>query len=548
MAKDQAAQFTSLNQLSKTAHFLRARANRHAWTGLWIALIALCLAMALSSYLQFETLSVDALQAIQMHNPAIWLLDAMPFLFLAWGQYTGTVMSYQAGAMLADETRELREQNTKLEYELDRKGHHKQLTDLPDQWTFSAKLSRVIARRAEHQGRCAVLVIDTQQYHEVALVHGDDAAREFIDQVAQRLSAALAQGNVIGHFGYDDFAVLISNIDSETDALTVAARVQSCLDTPLQIRRQPMSMLSSIGIAIYPDHGGDAETLIRHAETAKYAASASYLDYLVYKPELENSRSEMPRLVAELHATLDHDGLSAEYVLQQSLRGDQAPRLRMISHWTHPRRGQMNQEEFLNLPSRASLIHSLTLWQLRTACEQLTEVRRTLRPDMLMSLQLGDAAYQDFPLAETVTRLLRAHDLSGDALTLELRESALHGDAKALEQLQALHNEGVRICLVGIGGPCASPACVLYFPVNEVQLVPELLMLARDQDPARHVLESTVKMLDALDIMVTACGADSPELLALAKSAGADYAEGLMTRADAIELIDEASSIRQALA
>lgn len=527
---DQAKQSTSFNQLNKTAGFLRAKANRHAWTGLWIALAALCLAMALSSVLQFDALTIDTLQAIQQNNPAIWLLDAMPFLFLAWGQYIGTVISFQAGAIIADETRELREKNSKLEFELEHSGAQRQLTDLPNQWIFASRLSRVITRRAEHNGRCAVLVVDTQQYHEVALAQGGDAAREFIDQVAQRLGAAMAEGSVIGHFGYDDFAVLIQNVENEAAVLTIASRIQAALDVPLQIRRKPMSLRSSIGIAIYPEHGTDAAVLIRHAETAKYAASESVLECLVYRPELENERSEIPRLVAELHAALDHDGLSAEYLMQRPLRDQQAPRLRMVCSWQHPRRGQLQQDEFLNLPGRPSLIHSLTLWQLREACTQLAIARANVHPATLMSLRLGDSAYKVFALADTVTGLLRAHDLPNDALTLELRGSALDSDASAVKQLQTLRNQGVRISLVDVGGPSASAASVLYYPISEVQLVPELLLLARDQQNARHVLDSTVRMLEGLQISVTALGADNLELLALARIAGADYAEGAVTK------------------
>lgn len=527
---DPAKQSSSFNQLNKTAGFLRAKANRQAWTGLWIALAALCAAMVLSSYLQFDSLTIDTLQAIQQNNPAIWLLDAMPFLFLAWGQHIGTVISFQAGAIIADETRELREKNSKLEYELEHSGAQRQLTDLPNQWIFASRLSRVIARRAEHNGRCAVLVVDTQQYHEVALAHGGEAAREFIDQVAHRLGAALAEGSVIGHFGYDDFAVLIQNVESETAVLAVASRIQAALDVPFQIRRQPMSLRSSIGVAIFPEHGGDAAMLIRHAETAKYAASASSLECLVYRPELENERSEVPRLVAELHATLDHEGLSADYVMQRALRDQKAPRLRMICSWSHPRRGRLQQDEFLNLPGRPSLIHSLTLWQLREACAQLAVARANVHPEMMMSLRLGDSAYKAFALADAVTGMLRAHDLPNEALTLELRASALDNEASSLKPLQTLRNQGVRISLVGVGGPTASATCVLYYPINEVQLVPELLTLARDQQPARHVLDSTVKMLDGLHISVTALGADNLELLALARIAGADYAEGAVTR------------------
>ena len=340
----------------------------------------------------------------------------------------------------------------------------------------------------------------------------------------------MAEGSVIGHFGYDDFAVLIPNVENEASVVAVASRIQAALDVPLQIRRQPMSLRSSIGIAIYPENGADAAMLIRHAETAKYAASASALECLVYRPELENERSEIPRLVAELHATLDHEGLSADYLMQRPLREQQAPRLRMICSWSHPRRGRLLQDEFLNLPGRPSLIHSLTLWQLREACAQLAVARANVHPEMMMSLRLGDGACKAFALADSVSSLLRAHDLPNEALTLELRGSALDKNCSSLKQLQTLRNQGVGISLVDVGGPASSAASVLYFPINEVQLVPELLTLALEQHPARHVLDSTVKMLEGLQIRVTALGADNLELLALARIAGADYAEGAATR------------------
>jgi diguanylate cyclase (GGDEF)-like protein len=525
------AQLDSLGTLNRTADFLRGKTNSYAWAGLGIAVAALLIAMLLSCYAQFGSLSLENLLAVQKINPALWLLDAMPLLFLAWGQHIGTVMSFHAGAMLLDETRALREQTSQLEYELDRTVDHSPITNLPNQRNFAGKLGRVIARRREHGGSCAVLLVDTQQYHEVALAHGDAAAREFIGQLAQRLQSSLTQGSLIGHFGYDDFALLIRDVAGESAALGIARRIQLSLDTPLQIRREPMRLRSSVGVAIYPDHGGDAEVLIRHAQTAKYAAMAAGLDCLVYRPALEDARSETPRLVAELHAALDHEGLAADYSPQRPLKAGLAPRLRMISYWLHPRRGRLEQAEFLALPGRPSLIHSLTLWQLREACAHLAAARKDVDPRMILSLRLADGAYAEFPLVESVTGLLRAHDLPGSALTLELRESALQGSVAALEQLQALRDEGVQICLTGIGGPCASPACVLYFPLNEAQLAPELLMLALDQDAARRLLESTVLLLANLGVRVTACGVDTPELLTLAQGAGVDYAEGLVAQA-----------------
>lgn len=518
-----------LESLNRTASFLRGRANRYAWFGLGVALAALLAANLLACRAEYDEYSFQGMIQVQQINPALWLLDVMPLLFLIWGQYIGAVMSYQAGAMVMDETRALREQASLLEYQLGHAPVHGQAIGLPNRHAFAGEINKAIARRKRHGGVFAVLILDTEQYHEVEQGQGEDAAHEFASQLSYRLKNAIGDSDFLAHFSYDDFAVLMPQVREEADPRRLASRIQLALDTPLFIRRAPMSVRSSIGIALYPTHGEDAETLIRCAETAKYAAAAEYRDYLIYEPDIENARTERPRLIAELHAVLSHEGLAEEYQPQMPLKPGLPPRLRLLPYWPHPRRGRLEQNEFLNLPDRASLVQSLSLWLLGESAARLAVWRREVHAQLGMVVRLPDATLtqSQSSIVDTVMRLLRSYDLPGSAFTLEFSEKALSaGDEQARQELLALRGEGVNVCLMGVGHLGASPATALYYPVNQARFAPELVYKAQDQAAALNVLSNFAALLDQLVQNVVVSGADSAGSMKLANTLSAHYAEG----------------------
>lgn len=538
-----------LQSLDRAASFLRGKANRHAWIGLGIAVTALLLANLLACYAQSSTLSVEGLLLAQHANPALWLMDGMPLLFMAWGQYIGIVMSYQAGAMLLDETRELREHTSALEYQLEHSSGPGQIPGLLNRHAFTKRLSRLIPMLQERDSSCAVLIIGTEQYHEVAQAHGDAAAREFTAQLAQRLQAVLRDETLAGHFGYDDFAVLLP-VRGIVEAKNVARRIEQALDTPLTIQRHPISLRSSIGIALYPEHGADADTVIRRAETAKYAALAARREHLVYSPELENTQTETPQLIAELHAALDHDGLVAEYLEQKPCRPELPPRVRLIPHWAHPRLGRLEESGFINLPGRRSLVQSVALWLLQEGLSRVGPWRREIHPELMLSLRLPDRAFSDTTLIDTVTRLLTAHDFPAGALVLETHESALTGGGETAQHiLQSLRSKGVQIHLGGVGAPGASPATALYFPISEIGLAPALVSRAVGQESARKLLGHTIHVVRDLGLGVVAVELDTPQMLSLVEPLAVDYVEGTAVRPSFLaEEIEHAPAVSGPLA
>lgn len=517
---------TPTPRIQDSARFLLGRANRYAWLGLMLAVCSLVLATLLTCLIEFGSLSFSQIVAVQSANPALWALDLMPLLFMAWGQYIGTVMAYQAGAMVLDETRSLREQTSMLEYQLNRSTVSTEITGLPNRAAFIAEAEKVIARRRLRAGESVILAIDTDQYHEVELSFGETAAKDLVLQLSNRIQNVLAEDEYLAHFGQADFAILVPRVQHEADSRRLAGRIQLALDAPLTIQRQPMSLRLAIGIAHCPTHASEAEPLLRRAEIAKFAAASTQRDYIVYDAELESARSRGPRLLADLHAALNAELLCDEYELQRPLREGLAPRLRLSPYWPHPGQGRIEEIAFLNLASRASLVHALSLWLLRCGLSRLSVWRRS-RAGLGLVVRLPDAAFAHLGVADLVFRLLTAYELPAQALTLEVgQRGLLNGGGHALTQIQQLRAHGVGICLTDVGDAGSSPASRLYFPFDEVRSVPGLLRRAMGDAEANAVLHSFVALARELKLRVIVSGVVDEAARDFGEGLDADYVEG----------------------
>ncbi|PPE71898.1 hypothetical protein C3942_21025 [Solimonas fluminis] len=521
-----------LEGLNAAAGLLRSKTNRYAWYGLGIALLAIAAATLLAARAAYGGITWEQLLRAHAENPALWLLDAMPLLFLVWGQYIGTVLSYQASAMLIDETTALREQTTILQHELERSPVEGHTLGLPNRHAFISLIGRALTRRRVHGLPVAVMTLASEQYHETEQSQGRDASYALVNQLTERLKSVLGENDVLAHFGHDDFGILLPQVSDESEARRFASRLQFALDTPITVGRQSVGLRVSVGIALAPEHGEDAETLIRHAEIAKYAAAGDQRDYRVYEADLDESRNARPRRIAELHAALYNDGLADDYMLQQPLQAELPPRVRLVPYWNHPRQGRLEEAEFLNLPDRLSLVHSLTLWQFREGLARLAQWRGQGRPGLGLVIRVPDAALRQLALADMVTRLLGSHDLPPAALTLEVTEAALVGGGDhARGQVATLRGAGVGFCVTGAGQPGSSALTSLYFPVNEVRLSPLPLQRALTETPMREAFDALLSVLRHLRQGITLGGVDSPELLALARAREVAYLEGQAVRA-----------------
>jgi diguanylate cyclase len=516
------------SSIELTARLFKDRVNRYAVIGSAIALLTVVVATLLACAVEFRELSLSGIIDVQTHNPALWLLDLTPFIFALWGQYTGTVMAYQASALVMDETAELRKKTSALEYQIEHAQTEGPKLGLPNRRALRTVLTQILARDGAAVRQPAVLMIEIDQLRDVDRILGEEIAEDLMRIVAQRLQNLVSRDQVLAYLGHNEFGLLFIHAPEPDELQRQALRIHRALDTPVALAGMQISLQARIGAAIANDGGVlDAESLLRRAEIAKYAARTEQNDYQLYDASLETRRAGRLSLTAELHAGVSHDALELAYAPQLDLRDGRYRRLRLYPRWPHPRRGTLEESEFINLAERGGLLHSLSLWLLQQGLDQLEQWRRARDPALALVVRLPEQSLVRLPLSEMLTRLLSAHDLPGDALVLEFSEQALRGSGRdGMRHLESLTRQGVGICLAGLGGPQCSPASLLDFPVSEVRLAGALIRRAQEDSRAALLLERHMALVHDLQLGCGASEVHTRAQLEQLQSLACDWVEG----------------------
>jgi diguanylate cyclase len=515
------------NSLELTARLFRTQASHHAVMGAGIALVTVILATLLACGVEFRSLSIEGLIAVQRSNPALWLLDLTPFAFALWGQYVGTMMAYKASALVLDETAELRQKASALEYQIEHGQAEGPRLGLPNRRALRSTLAQALSHPADQTRHPAILMIEIDQLRDVDRILGDEMAEDLMRIVAQRLQNIISREQVLAYLGHNEFGLLSTGAASVEGLQHQARRIHRALDTPVSMAGMQIGLQARIGAAIVEDgQHVDAEGLLRRAEVAKYAARTEEQDFQLYNNTLESRGAGRLSLTAELHSSLGNDGLTLAFAPQLRLADGRYHRMRLYPRWPHPHRGLLEETDFLNLPERGGLLHGLSLWLLQQGLEKLECWRRD-DPEMILCIRLPDHAVTRLPLSEMLTRLLSAHDLPGNAIVLEFNESALRADEPcAMRHLDSLRKQGVGICLTGLGGACCSTVSLLDFPISEVRLASSLTLRAQFDAKAAKLLASYVGLVHEMSISCGAEGVSSHGQLELLQSLDCDWAEG----------------------
>ncbi len=514
----------TLGSLETLSRLLRGRANRYAWFGLGLGLFAALAATLLHCRYETGQYSLNGMLMVQAANPALWALDVMPLTFLLWGQYIGMVISYQAGAMVMDETHALRERASLLARQLEEApAPIGPRCHLPGRRPLLDAIDAALLRRQAGRERLMLWVVATDRY--AALAHGGTVAEAdgLVQQMSQRLGHALNDDVLLAHLGHDRFALFAPMRPDDPDGRRLAARLHLRFDTPVRLDTGPLDLRLQIGIAHSPPHGETADALLRHAEAACHLAQARGHDTEVFDPEHGSESAQEAHLLAELHGALLHEGLVDCYGVQHGR--DRPLRLRQQPSWPHPLRGTLAAHHFMDLPARDTLLHELTVWQLRQAVQRLETLAGGHQPDLV--IRPPARAWSRLPMADLVLRLLSAHDHPAASLTLELPVTLLLRETPGLQTtLSALAEAGVRLGTAGQGLLGAVPAAALVYPLHETRLPDTWLRnLGRDaRAPAQ--LRISIEQLKALGLTVTLSGVDRAEQIQAAWEFGADYIEG----------------------
>ena len=370
---------------------------------------------------------------------------------------------------------------------------HDRLTDLPNRVLFHDRAQRSIAAARRSGESVAVLIMDLDRFKEVNDTLGHHHGDLLLQAVGPRLDAVLRESDTVARMGGDEFAVLLPEVGPEA-ATVVAHKLLDALAEPFDAGDVTLDVDASIGIACYPQHGDDVDTLIQRGDVAMYMAKSAHTQVESYSSEQDPYSKDRLALVAQLRVALDERQFVMHYQPQVDLSTGCLSGVEALVRWQHPTRGVLYPDTFIPLAELTGLIPRITEEALRLAIAQGSEWRRR-GLDVVVAVNVSSRDLHDRDLPSRVAALLREYDLPADRLSLEITESMLMVDPeRAREILAELSATGVGIAVDDFGTGYSSLAYLKRLPIDKIKIDRSFVMAMAEDESDRHIVASTVDL------------------------------------------------------
>jgi diguanylate cyclase (GGDEF)-like protein len=413
-------------------------------------------------------------------------------------------------------TERLRRQLAVIEHQ----ALHDALTGLPNRASFEASLAAALAETGEP--RLAVLHVELDGFRDVNETLGHTCGDELLRELGARLERE-APG-LIARLGGDEFGVLADGARS-VEALDLGARLAETIGRPCEVGGVRLELQASIGIAVAPEHGSDAGTLLRRAGVAAEAAKDGREPEL-YAPERDRTSPARLALAGELRAALDADELLVYFQPQVDLRDGSIAGAEALVRWRHPERGFLSPDEFLAVADQAGFMRPLTRRVLEHALRRCGEWHAGGHA-LGLSVNVSARDLVDSRLPEEVAQLLDEEGLAPSVLQLEITERTLLADpARTVTVLERLRALGVRIAIDDFGTGYSSLSALTRLPVDVLKI--DRSFVSSMEAVAAHavIVGSTIELARGLGLEVVAEGVENDRLLRRLAALGCDVAQG----------------------
>ena len=401
------------------------------------------------------------------------------------------------------------------------------LTALPNRSLFHERIEEMIAARSSDDGCGAVILLDVDRFKEINEALGHDLGDLLLQELGKRLGVLTEPTETLARLGGDEFGILLPDASAE-QAAAVADRLHQALETPFALRGLPLEIAVSAGIAVYPDHGRDVETLLQHADVAMYFAKDSHLRTAVYDTEQDTSDAARLALAGELRGAIERGELLVFFQPKADLVTGRIVGAEALVRWQHPERGFIPPNEFIPIAERTGLIKPLSRYVLAAAIRQCAAWDAAgFHLRVSVNVTVPDLLDIDFP--ERISALLVEADLKPDQLELELTETTILADPLHVREVLTRLNEiGLRSAIDDFGTGYSSLAYLRRLPVHTIKIDRSFVMAMCEDANDATIVRSTIDLGRNLGLEVVAEGVETQEVWNELRALGCSLAQGYL--------------------
>jgi diguanylate cyclase (GGDEF)-like protein len=435
---------------------------------------------------------------------------------------TFQAMANGGSVVLVEDITERKNAQAKINY----LARYDALTGLPNRMFFRDHMERALAvtRRG---GRFAVLFVDLDQFKQVNDTLGHPRGDELLCAVAERLRGIVRESDVVARFGGDEFVVLQYPVTRPDEAAALARRVVDELSVPYEIESHQVVIGASIGIAMAPADGTDADLLLKNADMALYRAKSNgRAGWSFFEPEMDVKAQARRSLELDLRKALANDAFEIYYQPVVNLHTRRISTCEALLRWPDPERGMVSPGEFISVAEEMGLIVEIGRWVLRRACLECMKWPNDVR----VAVNLSSIQFRRSNVMGAVRGALAASGLSASRLEIEITESVLLQDTDATRvTLHQLRDLGVRISLDDFGTGYSSLSYLHSFPLHKVKIDRSFLDGIETSERSLSLLRGVARLSAELGMTVVVEGVETDAQLALiARESSIDEAQGFL--------------------
>ncbi len=407
---------------------------------------------------------------------------------------------------------------------------HDLLTGLPNRTLLNYRLSSALDNAQQFRNRMAVMFLDLDRFKTINDTLGHAVGDKLLQYATQRLKACLRSNDTIARWGGDEFTLLLPEINSIEDATKIAQRIIEVLKPAFNLEGHQLYITSSIGIAVYPQHGEDGETLLKNADAALYRAKAEGRNnYQIYAPAMNSQASELLELENYLHQAIENQEFALHYQPQVNFITGKISRMEALLRWHHPQKGEIPPKTFIPLAEETGLILSLGNWVLRTACKQNKAWQNAGLPPIRIAVNLSVRQLQQPRFVDSVAQILAETELAPEFLELEITETAMMQNPDFTKSmLKRLVEMGCHITLDDFGTGYSSLNYLKNFPLHTLKIDRSFVQDLTVDSSDAAIINTIVALGRGLNLSVVAEGVETIEQLEYLKAVQCHEMQGYL--------------------
>ena len=423
--------------------------------------------------------------------------------------------------------------------ELEHKALFDDLTGLPNRALFFDRLGQAAVKYGNEQKPFSIAILDLDRFKEINDTRGHHVGDLLLKHVAKNINASMRRTDTVARMGGDEFAMLLPGVTA-FDAEFIVRKILKTINQRVTIEGVLVDSSCSLGIASYPEHAEDIQSLLLKADIAMYAAKRANVGYRVYTPDIEIVAARNLELQHELRHAIENGQLQLHYQPKISHHTGCIMGAEALVRWKHPERGLIPPDEFIPQAEACGLIQPLALWVLQEALRQIAQWHEA-GYEFTVSVNLSTRNLLDGDLPARIAKLLVAHHCKAEWLVLEITESAVMVEpARALETLTRLNKMGIQLSLDDFGTGYSSLAYLKKLPVSEIKIDKSFIKDMEVDANDTVIVRSTISLGHNLGMKVVAEGVENVEIWDLLSALGCDASQGFyMSRPVTASVLDE---------